>query len=288
MKNSKSGKSYNTNLAFIPPEYLRTENITPECVVYSFGTLLLDLLSGKHLPPAYALDLIRRRRFSLVMDSSLDNQCSEDDQAKLLQLASSCLQYEPRNRPSLRSLVAALFMLEEHSQVPSSSLMSIQHASATLFQNSSPLSDACSRMDLTSIQDILLKIGYKDDDRIANELSFQIWTNQMQETLESLQQGDRVFQAKHFEAAIGYYTKFIESEMILSPTLFVRRSLCYLSCGMAQEALGDAMQAQTISPEWYAPLYLQSAALQKLGMNKDAEEILQDAIIKEAKWKSLE
>jgi len=27
--------------------------VTPESVTYSFGTLLLDLLSGKHIPPSH-------------------------------------------------------------------------------------------------------------------------------------------------------------------------------------------------------------------------------------------
>ena len=27
--------------------------ITPESMIYSFGTLLLDLLSGKHIPPSH-------------------------------------------------------------------------------------------------------------------------------------------------------------------------------------------------------------------------------------------
>ncbi|GFZ16467.1 kinase with tetratricopeptide repeat domain-containing protein [Actinidia rufa] len=53
MKNSRDGKSYSTNLAFTPPEYLRTGRVTPESVIYSFGTLLLDLLSGKHIPPSH-------------------------------------------------------------------------------------------------------------------------------------------------------------------------------------------------------------------------------------------
>lgn len=29
--------------------------VTPESVVYSFGTLLLDLLSGKHIPPSHVI-----------------------------------------------------------------------------------------------------------------------------------------------------------------------------------------------------------------------------------------
>ena len=31
---------------------LLTGRVTPESVMYSFGTLLLDLLSGKHIPPS--------------------------------------------------------------------------------------------------------------------------------------------------------------------------------------------------------------------------------------------
>lgn len=30
-----------------------TGRVTAESVVYSFGTLLLDLLSGKHIPPSH-------------------------------------------------------------------------------------------------------------------------------------------------------------------------------------------------------------------------------------------
>ncbi|KAM1127384.1 hypothetical protein ACFX2B_036942 [Malus domestica] len=51
MNNSKDGKSYSTNLAYTPPEYLRNGRVTPETVTFSFGTVFLDLLSGKHIPP---------------------------------------------------------------------------------------------------------------------------------------------------------------------------------------------------------------------------------------------
>ncbi|KAK7282050.1 hypothetical protein RIF29_10549 [Crotalaria pallida] len=50
MKNSRNEKSYSTNLAFTPPEY--EDRISPESVTYSFGTRLLDLVSGKHIPPS--------------------------------------------------------------------------------------------------------------------------------------------------------------------------------------------------------------------------------------------
>lgn len=33
-----------------------------------------------------------------------------------------------------------------------------------------PLGEACSRLDLTAIHEILEKVGYKDDEGIANEV----------------------------------------------------------------------------------------------------------------------
>jgi len=53
MKNSRDGKSYSTNLAYTPPEFLRTGRVIPESVIFSYGTILLDLLSGKHSPPSH-------------------------------------------------------------------------------------------------------------------------------------------------------------------------------------------------------------------------------------------
>ncbi|KAK4800850.1 hypothetical protein SAY86_021337 [Trapa natans] len=53
MKYSHDGKSHGTNLAYTPPEYLKTgAKLTAESIMYSFGTILLDLLSGKHIPPS--------------------------------------------------------------------------------------------------------------------------------------------------------------------------------------------------------------------------------------------
>ncbi|XP_062100509.1 serine/threonine-protein kinase BSK5-like [Humulus lupulus] len=116
MKNSKDGKSYSTNLAFTPPEYLRTGRVTPESVVYSFGTLLLDLLSGKHIPPSHALDLIRGKNFLMLMDSALEGNFSNDDGTEIVRLASRCLQYEARERPNLKSLVTSFMSLQKETK----------------------------------------------------------------------------------------------------------------------------------------------------------------------------
>ncbi|KAK8476062.1 hypothetical protein V6N13_058673 [Hibiscus sabdariffa] len=284
MKNSRDGKSYSTNLAFTPPEYLRTGRVIPESVVYSFGTLLLDLLSGKHIPPSHALDLIRGKNFPMLMDSCLEGQFSNDDGTEVVRLASRCLQYEPRERPNVKSLVTALTPLQKETGVPSHVLLGISQETASSKPTIllSPLGEACSRMDLTAIHEILEKTGYKDDEGIANDLSFQMWTDQIQETLNSKKRGDTAFRAKDFRTAIECYTHFIDSGTMVSPTVFARRCLCYLMNDMTQEALGDAMQAQVISPEWPTAFYLQAAALFSLGMDNDAKETLKDGTNLEA------
>ncbi|KAF8412258.1 hypothetical protein HHK36_000219 [Tetracentron sinense] len=363
--------------------------VTPESVIYSFGTLLLDLLSGKHIPPSHvdmeailaaqkgdpsahtgttaansglttiptsqlvpryyveslrydldkmcramshleapftsvliecifnfifkvpismlvtsfvklvlvtlgnvmtscsliflllALDLIRDRNIQMLTDSCLEGQFSNDDGTELVRLASRCLQYEPRERPNPKSLVAALTLLQRESEVSSHVLMSIPHGAS--FLSLSPLGEACSRMDLTSIHEILENIGYKDDEGTTNELSFQMWANQMQETLNSKKKGDAAFRHKDLRAAIEFYTQFIDIGTMTSPTVFARRSLSYLMSDMPQEALNDAVQAQVISPVWHIASYLQAAALFAMGMENEAQVALKEGSTLEAK-----
>lgn len=281
MKNSRDGKSYSTNLAFTPPEYLRTGRITPESVMYSFGTLLLDLLSGKHIPPSHALDLIRDRNLQMLTDSCLEGQFSSDDGTELVRLASRCLQYEPRERPNPKSLVASLIPLQKETEVPSHVLMGIPHGGEAM--SLSPLGEACQRMDLTAIHEILEKLGYKDDEGAATELSFQMWTNQMQETLNSKKKGDFAFRHKELKAAIECYTQFIDVGTMVSPTVFARRSLSYLMSDMPQEALNDAVQAQVISPVWHIASYLQAAALFALERENEAQIALREGSVLEEK-----
>ncbi|TYG84693.1 hypothetical protein ES288_D01G269600v1 [Gossypium darwinii] len=285
MKNSRDGKSYSTNLAFTPPEYLRTGRVTAESVVYSFGTLLLDLMSGKHIPPSHALDLICGKNFLMLMDSALEGHFSNDDGEELVRLASRCLQYEARERPNAKSLVVSLMSLQKEAEVPSYVLMGIPQGTTSPKQPLSltPFGEACLRFDLTAIHEILEKMGYKDDEGIANELSFQMWTSQMQDTLNSKKHGDSAFRAKDFTSAINHYTQFIDGGTMVSPTVYARRCLSYLMNDKPQEALGDAVQAQAVSPEWPTAFYLQAACLFSLGMESDAQENLKDGTNLEAK-----
>ncbi|XP_071692831.1 serine/threonine-protein kinase BSK7-like [Rutidosis leptorrhynchoides] len=283
MKNSRDGNSYSTNLAFTPPEYLRTGRVTAESVIYSFGNLLLDLFSGKHIPPSHALDLIRDRNLQMLTDSCLEGHFSNEDGTELLRLASRCLQYDPRERPDPTSLVTALIPLQKETAEPSRVLMGIPQGDTDT--SLTPLGDACLRMDLTAIHEILESLAYKDDEGAATELSFHMWTNQMQDTLNSKKKGDIAFRHKEFKAAIDYYTQFIDVGNMVSPTVYARRSLSHLMNDMPQEALNDAVQTQVISPVWHIGFYLQAAALFVLKRENEAHVALKEGSVLEKKKK---
>lgn len=80
-----------------------------------------------------------------------------------------------------------------------------------------------------------------------------------------------------------YHLQFIDVGTMVSPTVFARRSLCYLMSDMPQDALKDAMQAQIVSPVWHVASYLQAAALSELRMDNEAQAALKDGTALEAK-----
>ncbi|KAE9597397.1 hypothetical protein Lal_00030034 [Lupinus albus] len=283
MKNSRDGKSYSTNLAYTPPEFMRTGRIIPESVIFSYGTVLLDLLSGKHIPPSHALDLIRGKNVLLLLDSSLEGQYANDDATKLIEVASKCLQFEARDRPNFKFLLSEVAPLQKQKEVASQVLMGLTKNTNVLPTMLSPLGKACARMDLTAVHDILLKTGYKDEEGAENELSFQEWTQQVQDILNTKKFGDIAFRDKDFKNAIEYYSKLVVMMSVPSATVFARRAFSYLMNDQAELALRDAMQGQVCIPDWPTAFYLQALALSKLGMDTDAQDMLNDGAASEAK-----
>lgn len=61
--------------------------------------------------------MIKDRNLQMLTDSCLEGQFSNDDGTELVRLASRCLQYEPRERPNPKSLVAALIPLQKETEV---------------------------------------------------------------------------------------------------------------------------------------------------------------------------
>ncbi|XP_047331009.1 serine/threonine-protein kinase BSK1-like [Impatiens glandulifera] len=115
------------------------------------------------------------------------------------------------------------------------------------------------------------------------DLSFQEWTQQMKDTLDARKRGDLAFRDKDFRTAIYCYSQFIDVGTMISPTVYGRRSLCYLMCEQPDAALQDAMQAQCVLPDWSTAFYMQAVALAKLDMHKDAADMLNEAAALEDK-----
>ncbi|XP_024008223.1 probable serine/threonine-protein kinase At4g35230 isoform X2 [Eutrema salsugineum] len=278
MKHSKDGKNFSTNLAYTPPEYLRSES-----VVFSFGTFLLDLLSGKHVPPSHAVDTIQKENLLVLIDSHLEGNYPEEEAATVFDLATKCLHNNPKDRPEIKDIISVLATLQHKPDVPSYEMLGISKLEnpETESQNSL-IYDACHRMDLEALHQILEATDYKDDE-VTCELSFQQWAQQIKDVWNTRQQGDSAFRNTDFKSAIEKYTQFIETGIMISPTVYARRSMCHLFCDQPDAALRDAMQAQCVYPEWPTAFYLQAVALAKLNMLQDSANMLKEASILEDK-----
>ncbi|XP_033139778.1 serine/threonine-protein kinase BSK6-like [Brassica rapa] len=141
MKSSHKGKNHSTKLAFAPPEYLHLGILIRESVTYSFGTLLLDLMSGRHIPPNHALDLFQGKNYLVLMDSAQDGQFFDESASN--------------NLPEKTKPVTEPLKL-------------------------TPFGDACLRVDLCTIHELLEKLGYGEEDGVAHMCSAEALSEAMQ------------------------------------------------------------------------------------------------------------
>lgn len=75
------------------------------------------LHSYSHFCFTQALDMIRSNNIQGLMDSHLEGNYSTEEATALVDLASQCLQYEPRDRPNTKKLVSILEPLQTKSEV---------------------------------------------------------------------------------------------------------------------------------------------------------------------------
>lgn len=61
--------------------------------------------------------MIKGNNIQVLMDSHLEGNYSTDEATTLVDLASQCLQYEPRDRPNTKKLVSVLEPLQIKSEV---------------------------------------------------------------------------------------------------------------------------------------------------------------------------
>ncbi|KAL6538903.1 hypothetical protein OROMI_025229 [Orobanche minor] len=109
--------------SIIAPEYVTTGQLSEKYDVYSFGIVLLELLSGcrvfdmkRPTEEPFLIDLAKeylghKREMFLVMDTRLEGRYPKDEAYTVLKLACQCLSTVPEERPRMADVVAALLQL---------------------------------------------------------------------------------------------------------------------------------------------------------------------------------
>lgn len=102
---------------FFPPEYAYTMKVTEKCDIYSFGVVLLELITGKTpvQPLEQGGDLVSRVRSSVrdavptpeIFDKRLDltDKSTVDEMSLFLKIALFCTSTSPLNRPTMKEVI---------------------------------------------------------------------------------------------------------------------------------------------------------------------------------------
>lgn len=93
---------------------LQTDRLSTKSNVYTFGAVLLELLSGI---PAQDLNWAKpyfsnKRKLLQIMDIGLEGRYSHDTAYRVSKLALKCLSLDPELRPSMADVVIQLQQLQ--------------------------------------------------------------------------------------------------------------------------------------------------------------------------------
>ncbi|XP_028767835.1 cysteine-rich receptor-like protein kinase 10 [Neltuma alba] len=108
---------------YMAPEYAMHGHISIKSDIYSFGVLILEIISGKKNTSfyisSYAEDLLsyawrlwREGRPLELLDPSLRDSCSRNEVIKCIHMSLLCIQENPALRPTIQSIMV---MLSSHS-----------------------------------------------------------------------------------------------------------------------------------------------------------------------------
>ncbi|CAO2044579.1 unnamed protein product [Urochloa humidicola] len=109
-------------LGYIPPEYGQGSVATLRGDIYSFGVVLLELLTGlrpvsvlstsKELVP-WVLEMRSQGKQIDVLDSTLRGTGHEDQMLKVLEVACKCVNHNPSMRPPIMEVVSCLESIDD-------------------------------------------------------------------------------------------------------------------------------------------------------------------------------
>ncbi|XP_059631693.1 wall-associated receptor kinase 3-like [Cornus florida] len=104
---------------YLDPEYFHTSQLSEKSDAYSFGVLLVELLTGRkalcfdrpekerHLA-TYFLSSIRENRLSLILDDRIVNEGNADEMRQVANIAQNCLRLKGDKRPTMREVAMEL------------------------------------------------------------------------------------------------------------------------------------------------------------------------------------
>lgn len=114
---------------YAAPEYIMTGHLTTKSDVYSYGVVLLELLTGKPVVDKnrpsreqslveWARPMLRdHRKLYRFIDPRLEGQFSARAAHKLAALAYKCLSHHPNPRPAMSDVVRILESLQDFHDV---------------------------------------------------------------------------------------------------------------------------------------------------------------------------
>ncbi|WCJ39411.1 Protein kinase superfamily protein [Euphorbia peplus] len=115
---------------YAAPEYIMTGHLTTQSDVFSFGVVLVELLTGRRSVdknrPSREQNLVKWARPSLkdhhklyqIMDPRLEGQYSAEGARKAAALAYQCLSHHCKSRPTMANVVKTLESLLDFNDIP--------------------------------------------------------------------------------------------------------------------------------------------------------------------------
>lgn len=109
---------------YAAPEYVATGHLTPKNDIYSFGIVLLEMMTGRRVLDEnrtakekdlvkWAMPYLRKEKISRIMDTRIQGQYSSRSAKIIGNLVIQCLSIDPRFRPNMDEVVSTLEQLQD-------------------------------------------------------------------------------------------------------------------------------------------------------------------------------